>query len=286
MFHPTPHRTFIPLSLHQFICFIPSPMISSRSFRKYILTLFIAVCSLSTALAQKSFAPGEVLTYKAYYHWGVLWLPAANITLRVLPNENPRFLTIKANGVSFKRYDLFFKVRESFESTIFKNTLLPIEARRNAIEGSYSAKEHYRFNDSANTIDYNISVNDGKTKDAGRIEKADGYFDMLSAAYYIREYDYSKLRLNEKIRVHTVINGKAYPIEIQYVGNESCKDGNNRSRLCAKFSASTVPGTVFKGNERIAIWMSLDSAKIPVKVTSKLKIGEVNVELTGAQGTK
>ncbi len=261
-------------------------MICLLSHRKYILILLITACSVFTSFGQKSFAPGEVLTYKAYYHWGVLWLPAANITLRVLANENPKFLTIRANGVSFKRYDLFFKVRESFESTVFRNTILPVEASRNAIEGSYTAKEHYRFNDSANTIDYNISVNEGKTKDAGRIEKADGYFDMLSAAYYMREYDYSRLRVNEKVRVHTVINGKVYPIEIQYVGNESCKDGNNRSRMCAKFSASTVPGTVFKGNERIAIWMSLDSAKIPVKVTSKLKIGEVNVELTSAQGTK
>ena len=110
--------------------------------------------------------------------------------------------------------------------------------------------------------------------------------ESVASVLGMREYDYSRLRVNEKVRVHTVINGKVYPIEIQYVGNESCKDGNNRSRMCAKFSASTVPGTVFKGNERIAIWMSLDSAKIPVKVTSKLKIGEVNVELTSAQGTK
>jgi len=254
--------------------------------RRYFLFFVISIFSLSSSLAQKSFAPGEVLTYKAFYHWGVLWLPAANITLRVLPNENPRFLTIRANGISFKRYDLFFKVRENFESTIFKNTLLPVEASRNAIEGSYSAREQYRFNDSTNTIDYNISINEGKTKDSGKIEKADGYFDMLSAAYYMREYDYSKFKINQKIRVHTVINGKVFPIEIQYIGNELCKDGNNKNRMCAKFTASTVPGTVFKGNEKITIWMSFDSAKIPVKVTSKLKIGEVNVELTGASGTK
>ncbi|MTK53951.1 DUF3108 domain-containing protein [Paludibacter sp.] len=254
-------------------------------FSKLILLCFF-ITFANTAFSQKSFAPGEVLTYKAYYHWGVLWLPAASITLKVLPNENPNFLTIKANGISFKRYDLFFKVRENFESTIFKNTLLPIEARRNAVEGSYSAQEHYRFNDSANTIDYNISVNEGKTKNAGKIEKADGYFDMLSAAYYMREYDFSKLKLNQKIRVNTIINGKIYPIEIQYVGNETCKDNNNKSYMCAKFAASTVPGTIFKGNEKISIWMSLDSAKIPVKVTSKLKIGEVNVELTGASGIK
>lgn len=260
-------------------------MVCLFSLRKYFLAGFIIILS-SSSFAQKSFAPGETLTYKAYYHWGVLWLPAASITLKVLPNENPKFLTIKANGVSFKRYDLFFKVRENFESTVFKNTLLPIEASRSAVEGSYSAKEYYRFNDSANTIDYNISVNEGKTKDTGKIEKADGYFDMLSAAYYMREYDFSKLRLNQKIRVNTIINGKVFPIEIQYIGNEACKDNNNKTYLCAKFAASTVPGTVFKGNEKISIWMSFDAAKIPVKVTSKLKIGEVNVELTDTSGTK
>ena len=109
---------------------------------------------------------------------------------------------------------------------------------------------------------------------------------MLSAAYYMREYDFSKLRLNQKIRVNTIINGKVFPIEIQYIGNEACKDNNNKTYLCAKFAASTVPGTVFKGNEKISIWMSFDAAKIPVKVTSKLKIGEVNVELTDTSGTK
>jgi hypothetical protein len=255
-----------------------------HQLRLIAFSLLILLSSLP-AFGQKSYAPGEVLTYKAYYHLGVLWVPAATITLRVLPNEDTRFYTIRANGVSFKRYDLFFKVRENYESTIFRSTLAPITASRNAVEGSYTAKEQYRFNNANNSIDYNIAVNSEATK-SGKIENSQGYFDMLSAAYYMREFDFTKLKQNQRFSVNTVINGKTYTIEIQYLGNEICKDNNKKNYICAKFGVSTIAGTVFNGDERISIWMSFDSAKIPVKVTTKLKIGEVNVELTKAEGTK
>ena len=256
-----------------------------QSYLRHITSALCICISLLPAFGQKSYAPGEVLTYKAFYHLGVLWVPAATITLRVLPNQDTRFYTISAYGVSFKRYDLFFKVRENYESTIFRSTLAPVEASRDAVEGSYTAKEKYSFNNVNNTIDYNISVNSEKNT-AGKIENSQGYFDMLSAAYYMREFDFTRLKLNQRFSVNTVINGKTYTIEIQYLGNEICKDNNKKSYICAKFGVSTIAGTVFNGDEKIAIWMSFDAAKIPIKVTTKLKIGEVNVELTKAEGTK
>jgi hypothetical protein len=256
------------------------PQLYSRCTVSFLLLSI----SILPVFGQKSYAPGEVLSYKAYYHLGMLWVPAASITLRVVANKDPRFYTIRANGTSFKRYDMFFKVRENYESTIFRNTLVPIEASREAVEGTYTANEKYRFNHANNSIEYNIATS--SEKNTGQIENTQGYFDMLSAAYYMREFDFHKLKLNQRISVNTVINGKVYVIDVQYCGNEICKDNNDRSYVCAKFGVSTVGGTVFKGDEKISIWMSNDTAKIPIKVTSRLKIGEVNVELTKTQGTK
>jgi hypothetical protein len=254
-------------------------------YRSAFLSLLFVFGFVNASFSQKTYAAGEVLTYKAYYHLGLVWVPAAKVTLSVVPNEDSRYLTLRASGVSYKRYDLFFKVRENYESTILKSTLLPATAGRDAVEGSYKATESYVFNQAAGTVDYKIIRNSGKNS-IGTIANTAGYFDILSAAYYVREFDFNKLHMQERFTVNTVVDGDTYGISVQYLGNEICKDNNDRSVLCAKFSISTIKGTVFKGDEHIFIWMSYDSAKIPVKVTTKILIGEVNVQLVSAHGTK
>jgi hypothetical protein len=257
---------------------------SPASLRFSFLSILLFL-SITRLYAFKSFAEGEVLTYKIYYHLGLVWVPAAQVTLSVVPNVDSKYVTFRAVGATYKRYDLFFKVRESFESTVLKTTLLPVVASRSAIEDSYKAEESYLFDQRAGTVDYKIIRNSGNNT-FGSFSETQGYFDILSAAYYIRESDYSKLHINDLISISIIMDGEKYNMAIRFLGYETCKDHNKKPINCAKFSVNTIKGTVFNGDEHIFIWMSLDEAKLPIKVVSKIRVGEINGQLIKTQGTK
>jgi hypothetical protein len=107
---------------------------------------------------------------------------------------------------------------------------------------------------------------------------------MLSAAYYFREYDFTKMHVNDMYYLNTIVDGALYSIQVRYLGNETTTDNAGKSYSCSKFSVSTIKGNVFNGDERITMWLSRDAAKIPVRVSSKIRIGEINVELMSAAG--
>jgi hypothetical protein len=239
----------------------------------------------SALYAQRAFSPGEQLDYKAYYHLGFLWIPAATIQLSVLPNEDNRLLTLQATGKSYKRYDAFFKVRERYVSTVDKQTLSPLLATREAVEGSYQVNDRTTFHLDSGMIDYHIIRNSGDNS-IGQEQIKGSCFDILTAAYYFRTYDFSKMHVGNQYVINTFTDGKVYPITIQYLGNEMCADRNKTEYNCAKFEISTIKGKVFNGKDKILMWVTNDSAKIPIRATSKILVGEVDVILDGVKGTR
>ncbi|MBB3186049.1 DUF3108 domain-containing protein [Microbacter margulisiae] len=251
----------------------------------FFLLIFFSISSHNLLGAQNAFLPGEQLEYKAYYHLGFLWIPAASIKLSVLPNENAKYITLQAIGQSFKRYDPFFKVRENYISTVNAKTLAPVLATRKATEGSYQVDDRAVFNQDSGMIDYHIIRNSGGNS-IGKEKIKGSCFDILTAAYYFRTFNFSGMNIGERFVINTFTDGKIYPISIQYIGNEMCTDNEDRSYSCSKFRVSTIKGKVFSGKDDILIWVTNDAARIPIRATSKILVGEVNVVLTSATGVR
>src|SRR3978361_466103 len=110
--------------------------------RKY-LVLFLACCCLDTALAQElskinetAFKAGEKLRYKMKY--GFFTAAEANIRVEESPtkfNDQAAYHII-AEGKTAGTFDVFYKVRNRYESFIDKNTLLPYFYAENRRESS------------------------------------------------------------------------------------------------------------------------------------------------------
>src|ERR1700693_2835777 len=99
--------------------------------RKYV-ALFLTCCCLNTVLAQEiskinetAFKAGEKLSYKMKY--GFFTAAEANIRVEESStkfNDQPAYHII-AEGKTPGTFDIFYKVRNRYESYIDKNTLLP-----------------------------------------------------------------------------------------------------------------------------------------------------------------
>lgn len=248
--------------------------------------LVIAILSFfqSTLIAQNKsqypFRAGERVTYTAYYNWKFIWLSAGLAEFKVkdtVLNNEPAYHFISI-GHSHSSYDWFFKVRDRFESVARKSNLLPLWFLRDTYEGGYKAFNRYSFSysDSVLTID---SYTSNRPYSQKKFKLDRPIFDVLTAIYYCRTIDFSKLKKGERLPLTMAVDDGVYDLYIRYLGNEKIQNRDGRAFDTFKFSVKLVEGTIFKGGEDMVIWVSADEHKIPILVEAKILIGSVKAYL-------
>ena len=242
-----------------------------------------AQCKIDT----KAFAPGEVVTYNAYYNWGFIWLHAGEVEFKVTAKkyEGRDVYHLYTFGTSYKSYDWIFKIREKYQAYIDIETQLPLWYERDVTEDRYTAFEDYKFDYKNNLIHTYVQKrqNPGVT---GTLPLTPCLFDVLSAVYFFRSVDFSKYSVGEKIPVHIILDSETYNLHIHYLGKEDVKTRDKKLYKCIKFSVKLVEGTIFKGDEDALIWVTDDKNKIPVMVEAHILVGSVKAILTDAKGLK
>jgi hypothetical protein len=217
-----------------------------------------------------AFKEGEILTYKL--HYGLI--DAAEATLEVKPSTvkvgNRDCYHIVGSGVSKGTFDMFFKVRDKYESYMDKNALIPWVFNRNCNEGGYLIYQNYFFNHYSNKVDVG----------GGEIHSfTENTQDMISAFYAARNMDFSNAKIGDVFALNCFIDKESWPLKIRYIGKENIDSeiGNIR---CLKFRPIVQKGRVFKKEEDLTIWISDDKNHIPVRGQAKILIGSVKMDLT------
>ena len=223
---------------------------------------------------------GEIVTYKAYYNWRFIWLKAGSVIFSVsdILFQNQEAFKFSAKGWSLKEYDWFFKVRDSFETTILKKNQQPLTFLRNTYEGGYRAYNRYSFNFEDSTL--HIESYTSKRPFKAETKKLQpNTFDVLSAVYHFRQIDFTKYSIGEKIPINIAIDNDIYPLYIRYMGKEIITLKNGETYKTLKFKIKLVEGTIFTGGEDMTIWVTDNNLRIPVLVEAKILIGSVKAIL-------
>jgi hypothetical protein len=255
--------------------------------------IFVSLIMLSWGLSiqaqcfenSHAFSPGEKVIYNAYYNWGFVWINAGKVTFSVNDtswNEKPAF-HFKGYGATYRAYDIFFRVRDSFDVWVDPYSLKPFEFHRRTNEGSYSAHYHYLFDDENRQIKTSISKEGDAYRDS-IITWPKCSFDLLSMVYQARNIDFSSYSVNDKIPISMIVDGEVYNLYIRYLGKETIKDRSGRKFRCLKFSPLLVEGTIFEEGEKMAVWVTDDKNKIPIIVEAKILVGSVKAVFVEAKG--
>lgn len=222
------------------------------------------------------FQQGEVLSYKLKYGF----ITAAEATLKVT-NSDLKFdgrptYRLSVDASTSGTFDIFYKVRDHYDSYIDKNNLLPYFYQENIREASYRRQDKARF------------YQDGKKVVSNRgtfTTPTDQTFDLVSAYYFARSLDVSKIKIGDKFKLNYFLGDEISALEVEYVGKETIdsKLGNIR---CLKFSPSIKPGRIFKKDSRLYLWVTDDANRVPVKAQVEILVGAVTLELKSAVGLK
>lgn len=222
------------------------------------------------------FQEGEVLNYKLRYGF----ITAAEATIKVqnsdLKFDNKPTWKLSVDAQTSGTFDVFYKIRDHYDSYIDKTDLLPYFYQENIREGSYKRQDKARFTQDAKKVVSNRGTFTTPTTQT---------FDLVSAYYFARSLDILKLKIGDKFKLNYFLGDEISALEIEYVGKETVKNklGNIR---CLKFSPSIKPGRIFKKDSRLYLWVTDDGNRVPVKAQVEILVGAVTMELKSAQGLK
>jgi hypothetical protein len=250
---------------------------------KKCFLLFLACCGLNTLFAQELtkikepvFKAGEKLSYKLKY--GFFTAAEANLRVEESPikfNGEPAYHII-AEGKTAGTFDIFYKVRNRYESYVDKNTLLPYYYAENRRESSYKHTDKVTFDQQKKVI----------TAAKGVFPyAADKVFDFVSAYYYARCIDVSKVHIGEKIDLQYFLEDGVHTLGITYMGKERVKCSMGTFD-CLKFNPTIIPGRIFRKDSKLYLWITDDNNRIPIKAHVEVIVGSLTMDLTAVSGLK
>ncbi|MBD1394054.1 DUF3108 domain-containing protein [Mucilaginibacter glaciei] len=248
---------------------------------KYLLALLLLL-SVSRTFSQDAaktdqvaFQAGEQITYKLKYGF----FTAAEAVIRT-ENSTQKFdghpaLHIVADAKTAGTFDVFYKVRNRYETFIDPKTLLPYYYQEDRHESSYKHTDKVTFDHK----EHKISADKGSFPFTGNV------FDFLSAYYYARNLDVSHLKIGEKLELRYFLEDGIHSMTITFAGREKVKCALGTFN-CLKFNPTIIPGRIFRKNSMLYLWVTDDANRIPIKAHVELVVGSLVMDLSDAKGLK
>lgn len=110
-------------------------------------------------------------------------------------------------------------------------------------------------------------LNDKKNKKTYNFDLEYGIQDLISAFYFLRNnYEAKDLRKNEVIDLKMLYDDDGvFDFKLKYLGKEILRTKYGKVE-CLKFRPLVQSGRVFKEEESLALWVSNDKNKIPIRI--------------------
>ena len=257
------------------------PSLQLRLRRLARLGVILGCCLLmpaaGTAAPELPFSPGEKLTFRL--RWELV--PAGTTTLMVVPEEamagqQVNHLVLITETNSF--VDLFYKVRDRFDSLVNHEVTQTIFYGKHQREGRTNRKITVRFDWKRKQATYS-----NFDKEIAPISVPDGTMDPLASFYFLR----TQVLEPGMVITRPVTDGKRVAIgKATVLARERITvPAGTFDTLRLEPDSREVGGVFEKSRDStITLWVTDDRRHIPVKIKSRVVVGSFTGELIEAQG--
>ena len=225
-------------------------------------------------VTNNAFQRGEELTYRIHYGF----IDAATATIKI-NDENKKIdghstYHVVGTGTSKGAFNLFFKVRDRYETYIDSQSLCPLMFIRRVDEGGYKINQDMIFDQ-----DYHVVNSNGKS-----YYNMPAYIqDMLSSFFYARTFQYKDEKPGKMDSVTCFVDNEVWTLKIKFIKYDNLESDVGKIR-CMVFEPLVQKGRIFKKSEDLKVWISDDPNHIPLRAQANILFGSIKMDLESYSG--
>ena len=242
-------------------------------------------CLPSRTDGVEPFKAGEKIVFNISYNWHAVQTDVAKGTLAMkqetLNGERVWHSSMSMQTAPF--FDVFFKIREKFDSWFALKGVEPRKFYRDTREGDYHAINDYVYDRKAGVIHANLEYWD-KDKSSVDIPYGDCTYDVTALFYFARRMNFDNMKAGTVHKISIAIDKDVFQVRLTYRGKENKFVKGIGTIATHKVGISLNKGNVFEGNEDALLWFSADDNRIPVAFMAPLKVGAMNGRLASYEG--
>lgn len=246
-----------------------------RAIGPILLSLLLIVLFNKSSNGQNNFKPGEELRYVVYF--GPINAGMASINLNRVTRSDELVFYSKLVAKSMGLPDKIYKIKDTYESYFDSTTVLPVLTIRDIREGRYRKKN-------IDTYDYQNKIIHCGNK--GDIKMPSVIRDVISAFYYIRNYNFNNLNKGDIITMDLIFDDELMTFRLHYMGKEMIETRKGTFK-CLKLIPQIVDTKKNAESENISptpkdemiIWLSDDPNQVPIRVRFDLFVGSIKADL-------
>jgi hypothetical protein len=224
-------------------------------------------------LPNNAFSVGERLTFDLCWE-GVSGGQATMSIPDIRYINGRKTFETRVDANSNSALDLFFKVRDRYETFMDVDGIFPWRFEQHVREGRYSKDYDANFDPEAQTAE---------TSDGKEFQTPAYIHDIVSAFYYVRTLDLTRSHKGDVIHLQNFFDGKTHPLDVRVLGHQQVETDVGTFE-CSVIEPMVVQGGLFKNEGSIKIWLTDDDNHIPIKMASKAIIGEIEAKLVKYEG--
>lgn len=266
-----------------------------KTFRTYLTALLLGIGVAASAQGTKClparqdgvepFKAGEKIVFNISYNWHAVQTDVAKGTLtakqETLNGEKVWHTSMAMQTAPF--FDVFFKIREKFDSWFALKGVEPRKFYRDTKEGDYYAINDFIYDRPAGVIHANLEYS-GRGKSTVDIPYGDCTYDVTALFYFARRMDFANMKPGTVHRISIAIDKDVLKVNLTYRGKENKYVKGVGTIASHKVGISLNKGDVFEGNEDAILWFSDDDNRVPVAFMAPLKVGAMNGRLASYEG--
>ncbi|MHB9030711.1 MAG: DUF3108 domain-containing protein [Candidatus Latescibacterota bacterium] len=218
-------------------------------------------------VSNNSWGVGEHLVFTVDYGF----YKAGTATMSVVGTDHVNgglCYRIQTNAESNDFISKMYRVRYKVESYIDVRGLFSRRFEKKLREGGYKSDEYVDIHQ-----DRLIALS---TKEKRALVEVPLYVqDILSTLYYIRTLN---LQVGKTETIETYADGKVYPLKV-FVHKKEKVEVPAGTFMCYQVEPKLKSEGIFRQKGKLLVWLTDDQYRMPVKMTSKVTIGNIATKL-------
>jgi hypothetical protein len=251
--------------------------------------IFAALLTMGawSATAQRYF-DGEKLYYRAAYRAKMVpntEVGEVTVETKIESVDGREHYRVTGNGRTLPFFRWFFDMNDTYNIWVDKQTLKTQRFESDLKEDDYTFKSHYRY-DWLNMMVYTWSQRRNDPPREKAMKLTANSMDAVSLYFSLRSVDLKSFRKDENRALDMVLEDTIRHLRYRFITHERVKVPKLGYFDTMKFACTIGSSEEFSftdGSEFL-IWITNDENKIPVMLSSPVRVGEVRVYLNRYEG--